>query len=97
MLAPAFDALAETAEQTLYVDGAARLVDEHRWEDLSELNALLEMLERRVTLLGVLREVLSSARRLRPDRAREQGPGLHSLALVAASYGLRSARSAPSR
>jgi len=51
-LAPAFGALAETAEQTLYVDGAARLVDEHRWDDLSELNALLEMLERRVTLLG---------------------------------------------
>ena len=30
-LAPAFTELAETAEDTLYVDGAARLLAEHRW------------------------------------------------------------------
>ena len=87
-LAPAFGALAETAEQTLYVDGAARLVDEHRWDDLSELNALLEMLERRVTLLGVLREVLSSRDVFVRIGRENEAPALRSLALVAASYGL---------
>jgi heat-inducible transcriptional repressor len=84
-LAPAFGALAETAEQTLYVDGAARLVDEHRWDDLSELNALLEMLERRVTLLGVLREVLSSRDVFVRIGRENEAPALRSLALVAAS------------
>jgi heat-inducible transcriptional repressor len=87
-LAPAFGALAETAEQTLYFDGAARLVDEHRWEDLSELNALLEMLERRVTLLGVLREALSSRDVFVRIGRENEAPALRSLALVAASYGL---------
>jgi heat-inducible transcriptional repressor len=87
-LAPAFGTLAETAEQTLYFDGAARLVDEHRWEDLSELNALLEMLERRVTLLGVLREALSSRDVFVRIGRENEAPGLRSLALVAASYGL---------
>ena len=43
-----------TAEDTLYVDGAARLLAEHRFQDLAQLNALMEMLERRVSLLGVL-------------------------------------------
>jgi len=87
-LEPAFGKLAETAEQTLYVDGAARLVDEHRWGDLSELNALLDLLERRVTLLGELREALS-ARDVFVRIGREnQAPALRSLALVAASYGL---------
>jgi heat-inducible transcriptional repressor len=88
VLAPAFGKLAETAEQTLYVDGAARLVDEHRWEDLSELNALLDMLERRVTLLGVLREVLSSRDVFVRIGRENEAPALRSLAVVAASYGL---------
>jgi heat-inducible transcriptional repressor len=88
VLAPAFGKLADTAEQTLYVDGAARLVDEHRWEDLSELNALLDMLERRVTLLGVLREVLSSRDVFVRIGRENEAPALRSLAVVAASYGL---------
>jgi heat-inducible transcriptional repressor len=87
-LAPAFGKLAETAEQTLYVDGAARLVDEHRWEDLGQLNALLDMLERRVTLLGVLREALSSRDVFVRIGRENEAPALRSLALVAASYGL---------
>jgi heat-inducible transcriptional repressor len=87
-LEPAFGKLAETAEQTLYVDGAARLVDEHRWGDLSELNALLDMLERRVTLLGVLREALSSRDVFVRIGQENEAPALRSLALIAASYGL---------
>jgi heat-inducible transcriptional repressor len=53
-LAPAFTQLAETADDTLYVDGAARLVSELRFQDVSQLNALMEVLERRVTMLGVV-------------------------------------------
>jgi heat-inducible transcriptional repressor len=87
-LAPAFEKLAETAEQTLYVDGAARLVDEHRWDDLGQLNALLDMLERRVTLLGVLREALSERDVFVRIGHENEAPALRSLALVASSYGL---------
>jgi heat-inducible transcriptional repressor len=87
-LAPAFTALEDTAANTLYVDGAARLLREERFQDLSQLNTLMEMLERRVVLLGVLREVLGS-----PDvsvriGAENQLPELRSVAVVAAAYGL---------
>ena len=87
-LVPAFGQLAETAEETLYVDGAARLIDLHRWEDLSELNALMDMLERRVTLLGVLREALSERDVVVRIGHENSTPGLQSLSMVAASYGL---------
>lgn len=87
-LVPAFTDLAATAEETLYVDGAARLVTESRFEDLSQLNALMDMLERRVTLLGVLRSVLNERGVLVRIGAENEAPALRSLALVAASYGL---------
>ena len=60
-LAPAFTELADTAPDTLYFDGAGRLLAEHRFEDLSQLNALMDMLERRVSLLGVLSEALAQS------------------------------------
>ena len=87
-LAPAFRELSATAEDTLYIEGAARLLSAYRFSDESELNALLEMLERRVSLLGVLSKALS-ARDLYVRIGRElEAPGLRSLSLVAANYGL---------
>jgi heat-inducible transcriptional repressor len=87
-LAPAFRELSATAEDTLYIEGAARLLSAYRFSDEGELNALLEMLERRVSLLGVLSKALSS-RDLYVRIGRElEAPGLRSLAMVAANYGL---------
>jgi heat-inducible transcriptional repressor len=87
-LAPAFTELAETAEESLYVDGTARLLSEHRFQDVSQLNALLDMLERRVSLLGVLSAALE-ARDLYVRIGHEnETPALHGLSLVAANYGL---------
>jgi heat-inducible transcriptional repressor len=87
-LAPAFRELSATAEDTLYIEGAARLLSAYRFSDEGELNALLEMLERRVSLLGVLSQALS-ARDLYVRIGRElEAPGLRSLSLVAANYGL---------
>ncbi len=88
-LLPAFTDLAATAEDTLYVDGAARLLHEHRFHDLSQINALMQMLEGRVTLLEMLRTALGD----RNDvvvriGAENEAPGLRSLAMVAAGYGL---------
>jgi heat-inducible transcriptional repressor len=87
-LAPAFTDLADTAESTLYVDGAARLLSEHRFQDLSQLNDLLEALERRVSLLGVLSAALQERGIYVRIGAENQMPALRSLSLVAANYGL---------
>jgi heat-inducible transcriptional repressor len=87
-LAPAFTALADTAEQALYVDGAARLLSEQRFEDVSQLNELMALLERRVTLLGVLREALAQRDVVVRIGQENAVPALRSLAFVAASYGL---------
>ena len=87
-LSPAFTELAETAEDSLYVDGTARLLAEHRFQDVSQLNALLDMLERRVTLLGMLSAALDQ-RDLYVRIGRENAaPALQGLSLVAANYGL---------
>jgi heat-inducible transcriptional repressor len=87
-LAPAFTELAATAEESLYVDGTARLLAEHRFQDVSQLNALLDMLERRVSLLGMLSAALDQ-RDLYVRIGRENAvPALRGLSLVAANYGL---------
>lgn len=91
-LAPAFLELAETAESTLYMDGAARLLAENRVQDLSQINALMGMLEQRVTLLGALAAALAAPDVLVRIGAENELPELRSLALVAAGYGLPSRR-----
>ena len=87
-LAPAFTELAETAEHTLYVDGAARLLSEHRFQDLTQINELMTILERRVALLDMLRAALSQRDVLVRIGSENELPALQSLALVASGYGL---------
>ena len=87
-LAPAFTELAETAEESLYVEGTARLLSEHRFQDVSQLNALLDMLERRVTLLGVLSAALDQRDLYVRIGAENDAPALQGLSLVAANSGL---------
>jgi heat-inducible transcriptional repressor len=87
-LSPVFTELEESAQDTLYVEGTARLLSGERFADISELNALVEMLERRVTLLGVLRSALTERDVLVRIGAENDAPALRSVALVAASYGL---------
>lgn len=87
-VSPAFTELTETADDTLYVDGAARLLSEYRFEDVAQLNDVMEMLERRVTLLGVLRSALAQRDVYVRIGRENEAPALRSLALVASSYGL---------
>jgi heat-inducible transcriptional repressor len=87
-LMPAFTALAETAEDTLYVDGTARLIGEHRVQDLAQINELMSMLERRATLLGLLRVALQEPDVLVRIGSENEAPALQSLAVVGAGYGL---------
>jgi heat-inducible transcriptional repressor len=86
-LAPAFTDLEASADATLYVDGTAKLLP--RLADVSELNQIMETLERRVTLLGALRSALGAGRPVSVRiGAENELPGMRSLALVAAGYGL---------
>ncbi|HWE09731.1 MAG TPA: heat-inducible transcriptional repressor HrcA [Solirubrobacteraceae bacterium] len=91
-LSPVFTDLEESAQATLYVEGTAKLLTVGlggRPGDVSELNLLMEMLERRVTLLGILRSALNATHSVAVRiGAENEAPALRSLALVAASYGL---------
>jgi heat-inducible transcriptional repressor len=87
-LAPVFTDLEEGLHDTLYVEGTARLLEGNRVGEITELNAVMDMLERRVTLLGVLRSALSQRDVLVRIGAENDAPALQSLALVAAGYGL---------
>jgi heat-inducible transcriptional repressor len=87
-LAPAFTELAETAEDSLYMDGAARLLSEHRFQDLSQINEIMHMLEGRVALLAMLRTALDERDVIVRIGAENTAPALRSLAMVTAGYGL---------
>jgi heat-inducible transcriptional repressor len=87
-LAPVFTELAVTSSDTLYVEGAARLLREHRFQDLSQINELMQMLEERMALLGLLRVALGHRDVTVRIGAENEAPALRSLALVAAGYGL---------
>jgi heat-inducible transcriptional repressor len=87
-LAPVFTELEESAQESMYVEGTARLLRIDRFGDVSQLQSLMEMLERRVTLLSVLRSALAERGVLVRIGAENDAPALHSLAVVAASYGL---------
>ncbi len=87
-LCPVFTELEESGQATLYVEGTARLLSIERLSEVSELNSLMDMLERRVTLLGMLRSTLGERDVLVRIGAENDAPALRSLALVVAGYGL---------
>jgi heat-inducible transcriptional repressor len=87
-LAPAFTELEETAEQTLYVDGAHRLFAEQRAGDMHQLHELMEMIERRAVLLTALQQALSSRDVYVRIGTENDLPALRTMSLVAANYGL---------
>ena len=86
-LSPVFTDLEDGAHD-LYVEGTSRLLRDDRFGEVSELNSLMDMLERRVTLLGVLQAALNERDVLVRIGAESGVPGLRSLVLVAAGYGL---------
>ncbi|MHB8241149.1 MAG: heat-inducible transcriptional repressor HrcA [Solirubrobacteraceae bacterium] len=86
--APAFSELASEDEDTLFVEGAARLFESGQFAHATEVNELIELLERRVALLRVLRTALGEPGiYVRIGRENEL-PAMHSLALVATGYGM---------
>jgi heat-inducible transcriptional repressor len=87
-LAPVFTELEAGSTDTVYVEGTSRLLADSRWGDVSELNALMAMLERRVALLGALQAALGERDVVVRIGTENEVPQLQSMALVAAGYGL---------
>src|SRR5687767_14410520 len=86
-VAPAFSGLADTVEDTLYVDGAARLLEGKGFDDISAVNDVIRALEHRVTLLSVLRSALSEPTVYLRIGTENSEPELRSASVVAANYG----------
>jgi heat-inducible transcriptional repressor len=87
VLRPAFTEGDRREEQRIFVGGAAILLGEARASELEACHRLLEALEERATMLGLL-GAPREPRRLFVRVGRELEPALHDIALVGATYGL---------
>jgi heat-inducible transcriptional repressor len=87
-LESAFTNLDESAEETLYVDGAARLLSEEHSADLPHADELMRALERRVTLLRTLRSALEERSVFVWIGEENPQPELREVSVVGANYGL---------
>jgi heat-inducible transcriptional repressor len=86
-LKPAFGMVGD-ADAALYMGGTSRLVDRLSRQGMTHLNDLLEMLEQRYNLLGLLYEALREDD-LYPRIGHEMtSPTLQACSLVAANYGV---------
>jgi heat-inducible transcriptional repressor len=85
---PAFGDLASEGEDALYVEGAARLFESGQIADTTKVNELIELLERRVALLRVLRTALGAPGVYVRIGSENELPAMHSLAMVATGYGM---------
>lgn len=87
-LAPALRDPGEAADHVLYLDGAARLLSEDHAAEIPRAEQLLEALERRVNLLGVLRSALDSHSVFSWIGEENPRPELRGVSVVGANYGL---------
>jgi heat-inducible transcriptional repressor len=87
MLRPAFTELFRE-DQRLFVGGRASLLADLPAEELGAYRRLLEVIEKRVALLGILSEALNRNRPFVRVGEELEHPALTRLALVAAPYGL---------
>jgi heat-inducible transcriptional repressor len=86
--APALGDLASEGEDTIYVEGTARLFEAAQLVHQDDVNKLIELLERRVALLRVLRAALSQPGVYVRIGHENELPEMHSLGLVATGYGM---------
>jgi heat-inducible transcriptional repressor len=85
---PAFGDLASADGDSLFVEGAARLIEAGQLADTTQVNELIDLLERRVALLSVMREALSEPGVYVRIGHENELPAMHSLGLVATGYGV---------
>jgi heat-inducible transcriptional repressor len=84
----AFTGLEQRAEADLYVEGAARLLSQDHAADLPHADALMRALERRASLLQILRSALEERSVFVWIGGENPAPELRSVSVVGANYGL---------
>jgi heat-inducible transcriptional repressor len=87
-LSSAFTDLEQSAEDTLYVEGTARLLSEEHFADVPHADALMRALERRVNVLRALRSALDERSVFVWIGGENPEPELRSVSVVGANYGL---------
>lgn len=87
-LAPALEHPDEAADHVLYLDGAARLLSDDHAHEIPRAEQLLDALERRVNLLGVLRSALDERSVFGWIGEENPQPELRGVSVVGANYGL---------
>src|SRR3954447_15167044 len=84
----AFSGVEAPGDDPLYVDGPSRLLSEGHAADLPHLDELMGALERRATLLGVLRSAIDERSVFCWIGDENPEPELRSVSVVGANYGL---------
>jgi heat-inducible transcriptional repressor len=87
ILRPVFAEVAAQATD-LYIGGAASLLGDARGAELEACHRLLEVLERRAAVLGLLQEALDPDRTVVRVGPELEGEELHGAAYVGTTYGL---------
>jgi heat-inducible transcriptional repressor len=87
-LSGAFTSLEPEEIDTLYVDGASRLLSEAHLDDLPRADELMTALERRANMLGMLRSALEERTVFLWIGDENPQPELRSVSVVGANYGL---------
>jgi heat-inducible transcriptional repressor len=87
-LKPAFTDLEQEAGETLYVEGASRLLSEAHFDDLPRADRLMTALERRASVLGMLRSALEKRSVFLWIGGENPQPELRTVSVVGANYGL---------
>jgi len=87
-MSAAFTELENEAGDTLYVDGASRLLSEEHLDDLPRADELMTALEHRASVLGMLRSALDERSVFLWIGDENPQPELRSVSVVGANYGL---------
>jgi heat-inducible transcriptional repressor len=87
-LRPAFTDLEQEAGEELYMEGASRLLSEEHFADLPHADQLMTALERRASMLGMLRSALDERSVFLWIGGENPQPELRSVSVVGANYGL---------
>ncbi|HEX8690400.1 MAG TPA: heat-inducible transcriptional repressor HrcA [Solirubrobacterales bacterium] len=87
-LRPAFTDLEQEAGDTLYMEGASRLLSEAHLDDLPRADRLMTALEQRASVLGMLRSALEERSVFLWIGGENPQPELRSVSVVGANYGL---------
>jgi heat-inducible transcriptional repressor len=87
-LASAFTELEQETGETLYMEGASRLLSEQHVDDLPRADRLMKALERRASVLGMMRSALEERSVFLWIGGENPQPELRSVSVVGANYGL---------